>query len=73
VLEPAQPEVGVQRLVLGVAALTGPHQVDGAEVPLDLLGVQGAERGHPCCTASGSGVILPATSTESSLELLMMT
>ena len=55
VLEPAQPQVGVERLPAGVAALAGPHQVDGAVVPLHLLGVQGAQGVHAAHVGTGPG------------------
>ena len=55
VLEPAQAQVRVEGLTLGVAALTGPHELDGAVVPLDLLGVEAAQGGHAADVGAGAG------------------
>ena len=46
---------GWKRLALGVAALARPHEVDRAVVPLDLLAVERADRGHPADVGAGLG------------------
>ncbi len=58
VLEPAQAQVRVEGLALGVAALTGPHELDRAVVPLHLLGVEAAQGGHPADVGAGPGADL---------------